>query len=338
MSELQSLDNSQLRSVDGLPIRGTSIDDLDLDHVAAHVAQARERDRYNGPLEPVSYLQLQQCLAPLGDALHATPAGILCFGRDPQATFTHAVVDLGHYRGLDPVSYDVVHLEKGIGGTLFDQIDRVESYLWSNTHHGMTVGAGARRVELHEYPRVVLRELVVNLIAHRDYTNLHSTARVQKLRDRIEWVSPGGLPPGVTIENLLTAQASRNPAIVRILYQAGLVEAFGQGLDTVVAVLKREELQPPRFEDLGAFFQVTVFGRPLNLFSDLEVAARLSDRQRRILTFIRAQRRATPRELVELFDELVTLRSIQRDLKELIDLELIGQEGKGRAVRYLPLE
>lgn len=338
MSEFPGLDESHLRSVDSLPIRGTSLDDIDLDQVAAHIAQASEGDRYKGTREPLAYLQHQQCVVTLGDTMHATPAGILCFGRNPQNIFPHAVVDLGHYRGLEPVSYDVLHLEKGIGGTLFDQIDRVEGYLWANTHHGMTVGAGARRVELHEYPRVVLRELVVNLIAHRDYTNFHSTARIQKLRDRIEWVSPGGLPPGVTVENLLSAQSSRNRSIVTILYQAGLVEAFGQGLDTVVAVLKREELQPPRFEDLGAFFQVTVWGRPLTLFSDIEVAARLSDRQRRILTFIRAQRRATPRDLGGLFDEQVTWRSIQRDLKELSEAGLIGQEGKGRAVRYIPLE
>lgn len=338
MSEPLALDKSQLRSIDSMPIRSTSVDDLNLDRVAAHMAQASERGRYNGPKEPLAYLQRQQCLAPLGDSLHATPTGILCFGHNPQDLFPHAVVDLGHYRGFEPVSYDVLHLEKGIDGTLFDQIDRVESYLWTNSHHGMTVGAGARRVELHEYPRVALRELVVNLIAHRDYTNLHSTARVQKLRDRIEWVSPGGLPPGVTIENLLTAQASRNPSIVTILYQAGLVEAFGQGLDTVVAVLKREELQPPRFEDLGGFFQVTIWGRPLALFSDIEVATRLTDRQRRILTFIRAQRRATPSDLANLFEQQVTWRSIQRDLKELSDVSLIKQEGKGRAVRYVPLE
>jgi len=338
MSDSVALEESHLRSMDSLPIRNTSLDDLDLDRVATHIAQATATGRYSGTLEPLVYLQRQRCVALIGETLHATPAGVLCFGHRPQETFPHAVVDLGHYGGLEPVSYDVLHLERGIGGTLFEQIDRVESYLWANIHHGMTVGAGARRVELHEYPRVVLRELVVNLIAHRDYTSLRSTARVQKLRDRIEWVSPGGLPAGVTIENLLTAQASRNPATVGVLYQAGLVEAFGQGLDTVVAVLKREELQPPRFEDLGAFFQVTIWGRPLTLFSDLELAVRLTDRQRRILTIIRAQRRAAPHDLAAMFDQQVTWRSIQRDLKELSDAGLIKQEGKGRAVRYVPLD
>jgi predicted HTH transcriptional regulator len=178
------------------------------------------------------------------------------------------VVDIGHYRGIETVSYEVVHMEKDIGGTIFDQLARVETYLWNNTHHGMTLAeASLQRVPVHEYPIAVIHELIVNLLAHRDYTNGLSSARVQLFSNRIEWVSPGGLPPGVTVENILSSQASRNPAILTILYEAGYVEAFGQGLDTVVAELRREGLAPPHFEDTGASFVVTVYGRPLELFS-----------------------------------------------------------------------
>lgn len=117
------------------------------------------------------------CIIAEGEATLATPAGILCFGRQPQEVFPHAVVDLVHYRGTDAVSFEVAHLEKNIGETIFDQIARVEAYLWTNTHHGMTIdNTGAQRIELHEYPRVVIRELVVNMIAHRDYSNALSAS------------------------------------------------------------------------------------------------------------------------------------------------------------------
>jgi predicted HTH transcriptional regulator len=53
----------------------------------------------------------------------------------------------------------------------------------------------------------------------------------------------------VTVENILAEQASRNPVILSILYESGYVEAFGQGLDTVVAVLSQEDLPPPHFHD-----------------------------------------------------------------------------------------
>ncbi len=76
--------------------------------------------------------------------MYPTLAGILCFGRDPQQLFPNAVVDLGHYRGSEPLSIDVVHLEKNIGGSIFEQIDWVENYLWRNTRHGMTLSNSGR--------------------------------------------------------------------------------------------------------------------------------------------------------------------------------------------------
>ena len=242
-----------------------------------------------------------------------------------------------HYRSIDAVSFEVTHLEKDIGGTIFDQIERVEAYLWTNTHHGMTLdNTSSQRIELHEYPRVVIRELGVNMVAHRDYANVMSSSRVQLFRNRIEWANPGGLPAGITVNNILAAQASRNPGILAILYESGYVEAIGQGIDTVVTVLNRENLAPPLFEDSGAFFRVVIYGRPIDLFTEGDVYAHLNDRQRRILALIRSQREVTPTGVAALFDQTVTSRSIQRDIKVLVDAHLvvITGTGRGRGVRY----
>jgi ATP-dependent DNA helicase RecG len=335
MSDYPSIVHTSLRSIDSLPVRMTAPDILDLEKVAAHIARARERGRYNGPSNPTEYLFDKQCLVKEGEELLATPAGILCFGYRPQQIFSRAVVDIGHYRGVAPLSFEVVHLEKDIGGTIFDQIERVESYLWTNTHHGMTVNnSGIERVEIHEYPRVVIRELVVNMLAHRDYTNILSAARVQLFRDHIEWLSPGGLPPGVTVNNILMVQASRNPTILSILYEAGYVEAIGQGLDTVVTVLEREGMPPPHFEDDQLFFLVTVVGRPLDTFYSGDTYARLTDRQRRILAVIRARGEASSRDIAAQLAERTTQRSIQRDIKILLALGLIRTLGESVASRY----
>jgi len=190
-----------------------------------------------------------------------------------------------------------------------------------------------QRVEIHEYPRAVIRELCVNVLAHRDYTNFHSAARVQLFRNRIEWISPGGLPPGVTVDNILSEQAARNPQILSILYEAGYVEAFGQGLDTVVAVLGQEDMTPPRFDDTGASFIVTVFGRPLEVFSGEGVYARLNDSQRKILAIVRTRTDIAPRDILALLDARAK-RSIQRDIKGLVEAKLIYPVGEGRALRY----
>ena len=242
-----------------MPIRLASVDHLDLDRVAVHLEDTRRRARYQGTPDPMTYLQQKHCLVAVGDQQYPTLAGLLCFGRDPQALFPNAVVDLGHYGGPQAASNDVIHLEKGIGGTLFDQIERTEAYLWRNTRHGMTVGgSSARRIELHEYPQAVIRELTVNMLAHRDYTMAGAASRVLLLSDRVEWSSPGRLPPGITETNLLSMRNARNAGLLTILYDAGFVEGYGMGLVTVVSVLNSEGLEPPQFRDLvGGAFMVT---------------------------------------------------------------------------------
>jgi predicted HTH transcriptional regulator len=332
MSETPFLDHPRFRSTDAVPIRMTGTELIDLQSVDAHIDKAIRLGRYQGSTDPIEYLIEKQCLVRVEQDLYPTLAGILCFGHDPQATFPNAVVDLGHYQGLEPVSFEVLHLEKNIRGTIFDQLQRVEEYLWRNTHHGMTLGTrGFERVEVHEYPQAVIREVGVNMLAHRDYMLL-SASRVMLFRDRIEWHSPGGLPPGVTEENLLKAQSPRNPVVLSILHEAGWVEAFGQGLDTVVRVLRDAEMEPPHFEDIGAAFIVTINGRQP---SSIEAGTyfQYSTAQQTILEFLRQRDEATFSEIRALIPGRGE-RTIQADIQSLVDANIIERIGQTKATRY----
>ena len=320
-------------TTDARPVRGDPREMIDITKVAAHVERAIQRRRYDGEADPMDYLLQKQCIVEVDGEHHPTVAGILCFGRKPQAFFPRAAVDIGHYLGTAPVSHEVVHLEKDIGGTIFDQLARVETYLWTNTHHGMTVLPGSfERVEVHAYPQIVIRELCVNMLAHRDYTINASAARVMLFKNRIEWASPGGLPPGVTVENLLNEQHSRNPLILKVLYDAGFVEAFGQGLDTVVAVLEHEELPPPTFHDTGSTFIVTAFGRSPEAFTN-DLYSQMNESQKKIIDLLRSRGQASPQEIRDLLDGR-SRRSIQRDTSDLVEANLIEVIGEGRALRY----
>jgi ATP-dependent DNA helicase RecG len=334
MSDHGVINPDDLRGSDSQPVVGATLDMLDMQLVEAHLRRATANGRLNGPTEPLEYLRYTRCIAELDGQEVATLAGLMCFGRRTQEIFRQAVIDIGHWRGSEPLSFEVVHLEKNIGGTLFDQLARVESYLWTNIHHGMTLANRSfQRTEVHEYPRAVLRELCVNMIAHRDYTNFRSAARVHLFRNRIEWISPGGLPHGVTVANLLNEQVARNPVILSILFEAGFVEAIGQGLNTVVHVLEREGMAKPLFVDTGASFVVTVFGRPLDLFYGGAAYQDLNESQHKILSLLRVRPSLTPRDIAAQFPERAK-RSIQRDLSGLVEASLIRAIGEGRALRY----
>lgn len=326
------------RSIDSLPITETGPELLDENRVSAHIARAMERRRFTGDTDPRQYLISRRCLVDVGGDLLVTPAGLLCFGHSPQTVFPHAAVNLIHYRGSEANSLDVIHIERAIGGTIFEQLARLEDYLNKNTHHGMTVRRGFERVDIDEYPAVVLRELTVNMLAHRDYQDLHSLAHIKLFADHIEWMNPGGLPEGVTIEQLLNVQRSRNPVLFTILYESGLIEGVGQGLDTVVSILDRERMQPAQFEDINhAFFVVRVYGRPFEALYERDLYAQLSDRQRKILAIVRQRGEVSSVDIVSMLNSQgagAAYRSVVRDLGELQSMGLILASGRSRNTRY----
>jgi ATP-dependent DNA helicase RecG len=109
-----------------------------------------------------------------------------------------------------------------------------------------------------------MREAIMNAVAHRDYRQLGSVF-VRQYPSRIVVESPGGLPDGVTTNNILTMTAARNRRIAENLERAGLVERSGQGYDMMYG---RAILQSKRLPDLAgtndSTVRLTLDGRVLN--------------------------------------------------------------------------
>ncbi len=319
------------RSVDVVPVRDGTREMIDFDLVQRHVEMAIARGRYNGPADALDYLYQRRCLIDRDGIILPTLAGLICFGHTPQTLFPSAVVDIAQYSGVKPVSFEMITLRKNIGGTIFTQLEETMRFISERMQRRSTLdfSDNIERVEIGEYPLPVLRELCLNMLCHRDYVDEHASSRVMLFRDRLEWISPGGLQPGVTVETILEAQKSRNPVIMMICYEAGLVEGFGQGLDTVVEVLLREEMSPPHFIDVGHSFIVTVKGRDLENLSVFNTA---SVRQQ-MLNFISRRSRTTFSDLMVSFSDR-SRRSLQRDIADLIASGQIQQHGATRSVYY----
>jgi ATP-dependent DNA helicase RecG len=217
-----------------------------------------------------------------------------------------------------------------------DQLEYLRRYLWTYTQHGMTSGDGFQRVDIHEYPEVVIRELSINMLSHRDYWMPFAQARVMLFRNRIEWSNPGGLPEGITPENILRTQKSRNPTLQTILFEAGYTEGLGQGIDTVVAALAAldgdDSRRNPTFEDHGDSFIVTVYGRSHDDFYAEEIIGDLSKEQRRLLQFLRQKGEVSTPEIMKRLER--SENSVHRDLKVLLNAKLIEAVGEARRRRY----
>ena len=226
------------------------------------------------------------CLAQEGGPLVPTQAGILLFGRRPQSFVRQAEIILVRYAGPTMGDQFVRH---DATGTLADQIRQAESFILANMRRGMRL-QGLNREETNEYPLPVVREAIVNAVAHRDYSIRGDGIRVLMFSDHMEVYSPGRLPGHITLENLLNERFSRNETIVQLLSDLGFVERLGYGIDRMVATLAEASLPAPRFEETTAGFRVTLYGRGDELVSNSAAPRwgnrRLSPRQERALAYV----------------------------------------------------
>ena len=118
-----------------------------------------------------------------------------------------------------------------------------------------------RREERPELPEEALREAVANAVAHRDY---RSTANVQVyvFKDRIEIVSPGGLPAGMTEADLGSKSMPRNPSLFGMLYRMDVVENIGSGIKRIRDLCREHGVAEPII-DVSEHWVTVTFPRPV---------------------------------------------------------------------------
>lgn len=188
------------------------------------------------------------CLAePLTGVLRPRNYAVLLFGREPQRFISGAFSIYSAYPGRDRT--DPVARRFEIAGTLFDQARRLRELLDAEA---VTLfdKTNLKQPNAEKYPRRALQEAMVNSLAHRDY-ELVDPGRFTSYADRVEFISPGSLPIGVTVENLRTGHVTprwRNQALAWYLSRLQLAQAEGQGIQTIRSTMNANGCPPPVFE------------------------------------------------------------------------------------------
>ncbi|MEY4978067.1 MAG: hypothetical protein RLZZ352_337 [Pseudomonadota bacterium] len=107
------------------------------------------------------------------------------------------------------------------------------------------------RIDLPTFDEVPVREAILNAVAHRDY-RLGGSVFVRQFPKRLEVVSPGGLPPGITPENIIDQQNPRNRRLAEALARCGLIERSGQGMNLMMESAVRHGKPLPSFAGTAA--------------------------------------------------------------------------------------
>jgi ATP-dependent DNA helicase RecG len=121
---------------------------------------------------------------------------------------------------------------KEFGGSVFKQIEDVHAYLHVFNRTRSTF-EGVYRVDYPDYPDEGIRESLINAYIHRDYY-IEGSVLVSMFDDRIEFMSVGGIMPGVTHDLMrLGVSITRNEKLARVLHRLNIIEAYGTGIPRI---------------------------------------------------------------------------------------------------------
>ena len=103
---------------------------------------------------------------------------------------------------------------------------------------------GLFRKQIRHYNPKLLRELLVNAFAHKSYT-ISNDIMIKVFPDRLEISNPGGLPLGISKDNILHTKHRRNPNMIEIMSAFELMEGEGSGYDLIYELNAKEAKLPP---------------------------------------------------------------------------------------------
>lgn len=319
------------------PLSKIELEDVDLDVVnRALIRDGRTAVRRRGPA-------LVRALVDLGVASPADPpldpqlrrAAAVLFAKDPTQHIPGASVQVVRREGVGPGPQPVSAREE-LRGPLPVMLDRVLSFIDEHTGHYEAV-IGTHRETFAEYPPAVLREAILNALAHRDYALAGATVDVTIWDDRIEVRSPGPLPGHITTENMREEHYSRNRRVMRVLKLLDLVEEYGEGVDRMFSEMEARLMEPPHFAATASSVTVTLYNRSILSIEDQAWLALLghidlTPQERRALVVARHEDAITPRRLRAAFGELFDVDSL---IAGAVAKGLLVRVGRGGGVRYL---
>jgi ATP-dependent DNA helicase RecG len=218
---------SQALFYDELALRALDLTDLDMDGVSRHLADL-DLDESDDPTRLLRNWRLY-------DGQHPTVAGVVLFGRHPQAAFEASKMVVGAIAG-DDIGNDF-NDRTDLRGGLFALVEQAEAFLQLHLRTVHEIG-GFEPERRPEIPVAALREAVVNALVHRDYS-IPGPTRIFVLSDRVEVRSPGRPPNTVDADAMRAGiHVTRNPHIYSRVAEAELATRAGTGIRRIARLLR----------------------------------------------------------------------------------------------------
>ncbi|MDR1543312.1 MAG: putative DNA binding domain-containing protein [Prevotellaceae bacterium] len=155
---------------------------------------------------------------------------------------------------------------------LISEVENTIAFIKKHLQVEYIITGEPQRTERFDYPPDAIREIVINMIVHRDYRD--SSASIIKIYDnRIEFFNPGKLYGGLTVEDLLSGNyisKSRNKLIAKAFKEMGTIERYGSGIMRVRQICRDYGVIEPDFNEVFNGFQVILYSERTDKNENIE--------------------------------------------------------------------
>ncbi|WEK17434.1 MAG: ATP-binding protein [Candidatus Pedobacter colombiensis] len=251
-----------------------------------------------------------------------------------------AVIELGRFSTPTSIKDGMT-----IRSDLFSEVELVLDFIKKHINKEYIITGDPQREERWEYPLQAIREIVINMIVHRDY--MHSgDSSVKVYNDRIEFFNFGRLPEGFSIAQLISGyyiSSVRNKMIASTFKEAQLIEKYGSGIKRIQEGFVNYGLKEPFFEEFQGGFRVIVYSEIKQFIANslddkvgvkvgakvgVKVGVKLSKNQIKIIIEMQKNKNITFSRLSKLIG--VSEVSIYRNVKKLIKMQIIDRIGSDK--------
>ena len=215
-------------------------------------------------------------------------------------------------------------------GSLLRQLNDVYSYIDLHNATRATF-EGLLRIDTRAYPEVAVREALLNSLVHRDYSYSASTL-ISIYADRIEFVSIGGLMPGLELDDILMGvSVCRNQRLADVFYRLQLIEAYGTGMRKIFNAYTGKAVQPVVEKTSNAFKIIlpSLVAEPVAQ----ETKAVLSNQENAVLAFAAKNGSVTRAEAEKLLG--ISGSTASRLLRRMVKQGFLVQNGSAKTTKYL---
>lgn len=285
--------------------------------------------------------------------------------------YDNCVIKCSKFKGN---TVDIFIDRKEFTGNIFSLLNNAEMFIKNHINLRGEIN-GLRRTDTLEIPEIAIREALVNALVHRDYSNFGRDVKIAIFDDRINIISPGGLPNSIILDEILLGRSEiRNKIIAKIFKELNLIEQWGTGIQRIFSLCENARLGKPIVRESGDFVDFTLFRinkkylqndessrkkkrvAEKNIYDDTQIAIEekgqrpISDRYATDSNFLRpiSNRIPTEKQIIEYIkvNGRITKREVKKllnikdtkakeELNKLLDKDILIRKGAGRSTYYI---